>query len=505
VPALRTRWTYDFFAQDDWKIGRNITINLGLRYDLHPGWFEREGRLAAFNLDNRAIVVADDGMNKVSPLMPAGYVGIVSASSVGLPSRTLMRTDRNNFAPRLGVAFRPFGGEQTVIRAGYGLYYDMMPIDLQASRAPFVFTETPFTNPATPSVVLPAVFPAAGTAGPSTIALPLGVNPDLQMPYSHQWNVTVEHELWNTGFRASYVGTLGRDMWYTRDVNAPDADGRLYTEKPRPFPQYPSITYADNGASHDYHGVTLEAERRMSRGLFFQVAYTAAKDTTETVEWFNAIENPFDLTRERGRDSATPRHRVTTAVIYDLPFGHGRTWLNGVPRIVDLAVGGWQLSLVGYLQTGNFLTPTISVPDPTGTRFTTAATRPVVAIRPDQLRDPQLSDASIDRWFDVSAFGAPAIGRFGTAARGSIESPGLNLWHFGLHKRFRFSDRPGTPSLRIEATSTNIFNHPQWAAPNVNVTSTNAAAGRISAIGGAAGAIQQAGMRAIRLGARLDW
>ena len=126
----------------------------------------------------------------------------------------------------------------------------------------------------------------------------------------------------------------------------------------------------------------------------------------------------------------------------------------------------------------------VSVPDPTGTRFTTAATRPVVAIRPDQLGDPDLADPTIDRWFDVGAFGAPPIGRFGTAARGAIESPGLDLWHFGLHKRFRLSDSPGTPVFRIEATATNIFNHPQWAAPNTNVTPTNVSAGRISAIGG---------------------
>jgi hypothetical protein len=429
----------------------------------------------------------------------------VSASSVGLPSDSLVRTDRNNFAPRLGVAYRPFNDGRTVLRAGYGLYYDLLPIELQAARAPFVFTETPFTNPTAPTLVLPSVFPAAGTAGPSSIALPLGVNPNLKMPYSHQWSVTVEHELWNTGLRASYVATLGREMWYTRDVNAPPADDRLYVDKPRPFPQYPSITYADNGASHDYHGVTLEAERRFSRGLFFQLAYTAAKDTTETVEWTNAIEDPLNLGRERGRDSATPLHRLTSAVMYDLPFGEGRRWLSNAHRIVDLALGGWQVSLVGYLQTGNFLTPTISVPDPTGTRFTTAATRPNVTIRPDQLRDPQLADASIDRWFDVGAFTAPPIGRFGTAERGAIESPGLNLWHFGLHKRFRFSDRPGTPSFRVEATATNIFNHPQWAAPNVNVTPTNVSAGKISAVGGPAGAIQQAGMRAIRLGMRVDW
>ena len=172
----------------------------------------------------------------------------MSAGSQGLPSDTLVRTDRNNFAPRLGVAYRPFDDSQTVIRAGYGLYYDLLPIELQAARAPFVFTETPFTNPAAPSLVLPACFPRPAHAGPSAIALPLAVNPDVRMPYSHQWSVTVEHERWHTGFRASYVGTLGRDMWYTRDANAPEPDGRLYTEKPRPFPQYPSITYADNGA-----------------------------------------------------------------------------------------------------------------------------------------------------------------------------------------------------------------------------------------------------------------
>ena len=505
VPALRSRSTYDFFAQDDWKLTRNLTLNLGLRYELHPGWTEREDRLAFFDIVSGKIVVPDGGVDNVSPLMPTSYVDVVAAGSLGLPSRTLVRTDRNNFAPRLGFAYRPFGGGETVIRGGYGLYYDMMPIDIWASRAPFVFQETAFTNPAVPTVVLPTVFPATGTTGPATIALPLAVNPDLQLPYSHQWNATIEHERWRTGFRLSYVATLGREMWYTRDVNAPVADGRLYIEKSRPFPRYPDIVYADNGATHDYHGVTLEAERRFAKGLFFQAAYTAAKDRTETVEWFNAIENPFDLGRERSRDSATPLHRVTTAVMYDLPFGHDRTWLSSAPRLVDLALGGWQVSMVGYLQSGTYLTPTISVPDPTGTRFTTAATRPVISIRPDQLGDPSLSDPTIDRWFDVGAFGAPPVGRFGTAERGAIEGPGLNLWHFGLHKRFRLTGRPDGPTFRIEITSTNIFNEPQWANPNVNVTPTNVSAGKISAIGGGSGSIQQAGMRAMRLGFRMEW
>src|SRR5262245_3139030 len=185
IPAQHRRWTYDFFAQDDWKLTRDLTVNLGLRYDLHPGWFERSDRQALFDINTGKIVVPDGGLDKISPLMPTSYVGVVTADSVGLPSRTLLRTDRNNFAPRVGVAYRPFGGARTVLRGGYGLYYDMTPIDIPAARAPFVLSETPFTNPATPTVVFPQVFPAGGTGGFATIGLPLAVNPDIGLPYSH--------------------------------------------------------------------------------------------------------------------------------------------------------------------------------------------------------------------------------------------------------------------------------------------------------------------------------
>ena len=396
----------------------------------------------------------------------------------------------------------------------------MTPIDLQAARAPFVLSETPFTNPTVPVVVLPTVFPTGGTSGPAAIGLPLAVNPDIRIPYTHQFNVTVEHERWNTGFRVSYIATLGRAMWYERDANAPVADGRLYIEKPRPFPQFPDITYADNGGSHDYHGVTVEAERRFSQGLFFQVAYTAARDLGDTGGnapnggiYTTPIENPFDLARERGPDVATPGHRVTSAVMYELPFGHERRWLANAPGAVDAALGGWELSLVSYLQTGGYLTPTISVPDPTGTRFTNTATRPVVSIRPDLLNDPNLDGQTVPGgtpitafpWYDITAFAAPPIGRFGTAGRGVIEGPGLNLWHFGVHKRFRLADRAAGPALRVELTTTNLFNTPQWANPNLNVTPTNVSAGRVTGVGGSAGFIQQAGMRSMRLGIRAEW
>jgi hypothetical protein len=505
VPTIKSRMVYDFFAQDDWKITRNLTLNLGVRYDVHPGWVAQDDLLALFDISTGRIVVPDGGLQHVSPLMPRGYVDIVTASSAGLPERTLVKTDRNNIAPRLGFAWRPFGGGSTVIRGGYGLFFDMMPIELHASRTPFVFAETTFTNPSSPTVVFPQVFPAAGTSGPATVALPLAVNPRLQLPYSHQYNATVEHSRWNTGFRVSYVATLGREMWYTHDANAPQADNRLYIDKPRPFPRFPDISYTDNGAAHDYHGMTIESERRMAGGLFWQVAYTVASDLGNTQEWSDRIEDPFDLERERGNDSAVPRHRVTTALMYDLPFGRGRTWLQDAPWLLDAAVGGWQVSMVGYLQSGVYLTPTVSIPDPTGTRFTTAANRPTVTLRPDQVSNPDLSDPTIAQWYDANAYGTPGTGSFGSAKRGSVEGPGLNLWHFGMHKKFRLTTQTDAPTLRIELTSTNIFNRPQYANPNMNVTSTNVSRARISAIGGPSGSIQQAGMRSMRLGFRLEW
>ena len=147
--------------------------------------------------------------------------------------------------------------------------------------------------------------------------------------------------------------------------------------------------------------------------------------------------------------------------MYELPFGRGKTWMTSAPALVDLALGGWQVSLVSYVQSGGYLTPTISVPDPTGTRFTSTATRPTVTLRPDQLRDPELSDPTVARWFDPGAYAAPPIGRFGTAERGSIVGPALNLWHFGVHKKFRLTDsRVGTDA----AHRTDLDEHLQHAA-----------------------------------------
>ncbi|HKC85957.1 MAG TPA: TonB-dependent receptor [Blastocatellia bacterium] len=499
----RSRWMYEFFFQDDWKITPRLTVNLGLRYEYHPVWQEDKGLQASFDIRSGKIAVADAGFSKISPLVPPGYVEIVKASSLGLPSWTLVRTDKNNFAPRTGIAYRL--SNHTVARAGFGIYYDTTPINPSAGGVPFRIGEPGFTNTTpTPTLVLPQAFPATGTGGPSTISLPAAINPDLQLPYSQQWNLTVEHQRWNTGFRLSYVGANTRQMRYDFNINAPAIDDRLYINKPRRFPSYPGISYFDNGANHNYHALSLEAERKLAQGLYYQTSYTWARDVGDATE--GSIENPFDRGRERAVDQSIPTHRFNNAVIYELPIGPGRKWLSDAPRALELAIGGWQISAITYFQTGMFLTPTISIPDPTGTVFTTSANRPLVTIRPDQLRNPNLSNPTIDRWFDPSAFAAAPIGRFGTSARGAIIGPGTNVWHVGFHKYVTFKDNPRIPKFRVELTSTNFFNHPNWANPDTNLSNAGSVA-TIRGVGGpnTASTGDQAGQRSLRLGLRIEW
>lgn len=502
----RNRWQYDFFVADDFKVGPRLTINAGVRYELHLPWRENHRTVSLFDIGSKSIVIEDGATGQVSKLFPKAYVPIVEAKTVGLPGRTLLRTDRNNFVPRLGIAYRPWGNT-TVFRAGYGIFFDVVPRNLNMGGIPFVINEPGYTNPSPNfDLVLPRVFPATGTGGPSTVGIPAAVNPDLKIPYSMQYNLTIEHQRWDSGFRISYIGTNTRQTDWAYDYNSPAPDTRLYIDKPRPFPNYPSISYYTNGAGHQYHGLTVEAERSMAKGLHFQASWTWARDIGDLMRGASP-ENPFDRRREVAVCEDIPTHRVTTNAIYQLPFGRGRHWLSGASRLLNLAVGGWQLSAIYSIYSGQFLTPYWSGPDPTGTAYTTSRTPVVVTRRPDHLRDANLpkDQRSVSRWFDVGAFAPPQPGQYGSAAKGVIKGPGVNVWHTGLYKNLLFQDQG--LRLRWELTATNIFNHPNWSNPSsTNITSL-ASVGVISGVGGVNGAStgDVPGPRAFRMGLRLEW
>jgi hypothetical protein len=504
VRVDRNRWQYDLFFVDDFKVSSKLTVNLGLRYELHPGWRENNNLTSMFDLGTGKIVIEDGAMSKVSPIFPQGYVGIVEASSLGLPGRTLIRTDKNNIAPRIGIAYRPFS-QRTVFRAGWGLFYDVVPRNLNQGGIPFVLNEPGYTNPATnPDVIFPRVFPAASTGGPASVGLPAAVNPDLKMPYSMQYNFTIEHQMWETGFRLSYIGTNTRQGDYSYNYNSPVPDTRPYVSKPRPFPQYPDISYFTNGAGHQYHGLTAEAERRFAKGFYFQTSWTWARDIGD-LERGASTENPFDRNRERSVWLDIPTHRFTANWIWELPFGRGKPFLSGVNRWANLAVGGWEISGIYSYYSGQFLTPMWSGPDTTGTAFSNNTTPANVTRRPDHIRDANLpsDQRAVNRWFDITAFDAPEPGQFGTSAKGVIKGPYVNVWHVGFFKNFIFTERT---RLRWELSATNFFNHPNYSNPNTTITAAGNA-GVISGVGGVNGAStgDQPFARSFRMGLRFEW
>jgi len=495
----RTRPSYDLFLTDDFKVNTKLTLNLGIRYEFHPNWSEVNGLQSIFDVGTGQIVIPDGASSKISPIFPKGYVNVVEASTIGLPSSTLLKTDRNNWAPRIGLAYRPMGNN-TVVRAGIGFYYDIVPRSVTNGGAPFTVAEPTFTNPTPPTLLFPQVFPPVGGT-PTTVGLPGAIRTDIRVPFSMQYNFTIEHQRWNTGFRASYIGTNTRQGEWGYNINQPVPDARAFIDKPRPFPNYPGITYTSNGAGHQYNSLTLEGERRFSNGLAYQLSWVWARDIGD-LERGESPENAFDRRREKAVWLDIPTHRVTGNMIYELPFGPGKKFANSPSRTSRLIAGGWELSVIYSSYSGQFLTPTWTGPDPTGTAYTTSRTPAQVTIRPDHLRDANLpsDQQSVSRWFDATAFAAPALGRFGTAAKGVIKGPGSVIVNAGLSKRLDFTERF---RARLELTATNFFNHPNYDNPNVNITSTGNV-GVITAVGGPA-VLDSSGARAFRTGIRLEW
>ncbi len=496
----RTRWAYDFFFTDDFKAASWLTVNTGLRYELHNSWLEDSDQQAVFDLATGKIVVPNSALGKVSPLLPKGYVDVVGASAAGLPDRTLLRTDRNNLAPRLGIAARPWGNH-TVFRAGFGIFYDVVPRTVSSGGAPFAVSEPSFTNPTpVPTLLFPFVFPGA-VAGPTTVGLPGAVRADLRDPFSMQYNFTVEHQRWNTGFRISYIGTNTRQGEWAYNANQPAPDGRAFIDKPRPFPLYPAINYISNGAGHQYNSMTLEVERRMLKGFSYQASWVWARDIGD-LERGESPENSFDRLRERSVWLDIPTHRVTGNLIYELPFGRGKRYLANSSRAVGAIAGGWDINAIYSQYSGQFLTPAWTGPDPVGAAFTASRTAPQVTIRPNHLADANLpsGERSVGKWFALSAFGAPLPGAYGSSAKGVIIGPGSSIFNIGIAKTFDLGERA---RLRWEISATNFFNHPNYNNPATNIS----AAAQVGVISGVAGvsSLDPSGPRAFRTGLRAEW
>jgi len=483
-----TNTMLSFFFQDDYKITPRLSLNAGIRYERLGPISEQEDRLQAFDPILGKLVVPTEASRAQlnSAFVASNLIPIVTAEQAGLP-RQLLFTDGNNFAPRVGLAYKLTSDNKTSLRAAYGIFYDLYVA--QPRGGPYGGSENAPPNTITNGVPLwelPAMFPSqAAAVGTASL---VGVNPHLRVPYLQQWNFSLERELWHMGLRASYMGIKTTNLVYTRNVNQVIPSMAPFSVSRRPYPQLGTVSYSENGGSAIYHALVLSAERKHKSGLMYQVTHTWAKNLDDADKGDGSVgtpENSYDRRRERGDNSYTRRHRFVFSSIYELPFdGAGQVrWLRQLMR-------GWSMSAMGVFQTGQYFTPSFSGFDPSNTGTSGG--------RPDRIANGNLEKPTIDRWFDTSAFVVPPAGsgRFGNSGVNILRGPGTTLLNLGIFKRFFVSE---SIRFQIEGTFTNALNHPNFSTPGSNITTASAGVVRSTQ------SLEGAGSRTTRLGMRLDF
>jgi hypothetical protein len=499
-PQVNARaFQYGAFAQDEWQVSDRITVNFGLRWELLPPFAENVGDLGSFDPRNNSILVPD-GLAKTlagSPAYQQVYTGflrsfnacslgqggpctnVLTASQDHLPEG-LRQIYSRDFDPRISVAFRPFRDNKTVFRAGFGIFTvsTLGPMSFNNAGNPLSVVHT-YTNNVggQPLFQFPATAPATQAAVYGGGTLDQANNPLFRDPQAAQWNFTVERELSaSTLLRVSYVGMNSYRLAMTEDLNQVQPSATPYSAANTPYPNWFTLLSTENAGFANYQAVQVEASHHMGHGLFFQANYTMAKNLSDAqgdapsgfaseVAYGLAVSNRFDLRADRGNVEGTPRHRFQLNGIYQIPFGSGRKFLSNTGW-QNLLIGGWEASTVTLLQTGPWLTPTISPAlDQSNTDIANRAT----LLRPDCVGDPIPAHRGTSEYFNLAAFAqTPAgAGRVGNCGVGILEGPGTIAVSAGLGKSFAINERL---KLRFESTFTNVLNHTNYAPPAVDIS-----------------------------------
>ena len=486
--SRRRNVDWHFFAQDDWKVSPRFTVSLGVRYSVNPPFTEDEDRIFNWNpFANKLVVPNQRGLSYMNQaFVDSRAVDIQFADQAGLPLRRLVNTDTNNFSPRLGFAYRLTEDGRTMFRGSYGVFYHLHTAQMwnALARGPFTGTETTPVNQivnGVPAWQLPDLFPRTLIlGGTATIG---GIDPGYRNPMMQQWNATLEREQFGVVFRATYLAMKAHGLQIFRNLNQPPPSTIPFTPSRRPYPALGVTNYRENMGNAYYNGLLLVAERRLSRGLLFQLGHTWSRNLTDAHFELDDGGRLQDI-RNRRADWAeygtNRRHRFTGTVQYEIPAINGNKW-------VRYGTGNWLISSAFVFQTGQWFHPVISGIDP--------ANVGIGGSRPDRIRSGALANPTIDRWFDLDAFVPPPPGRFGNSAMHILEGPGTKLWNAGLFRSFPFGERI---RVRVEATFTNVTNTPNFGQPATDLAN-RAAAGRITSTQ----FVDKAGARTTQLGMRI--
>jgi hypothetical protein len=487
---------YGFYFQDDFKINPRMTLNVGLRYDYQTTWVEKYDRMFTFDPKSGSLVTA--GTSVPNDLVPAvaETLTIISASQAGYPIRSLHESDGNNWSPRIGLAIRPFGNATTVVRLGYGLYTQIWPglLALNATGGPWQSDESFFIQGNNPTIQFPNPFlTTSDFSGVQSIS---ALSPFFPNERTQQWNVSVGRQIWGTAVDIGYVGTKAQNIPYIEDLNLLHPSTQPFDPARRPYTRFDTVNLTQSGGSSIYHGLTVQADRRMARGLWFNANYTWAKALTDTnlLDYPAGIQqNQYQRYLERSDDPNLRRQQLRFSYVYELPVGKGKRLLGGLSSIPDLVLGGWQVSGITTMQTGPLRSASFSGTDPANTNQ--------FGGRPDRIGDGNFDSGEMrDRIeshqpiFDKSAFVRPDSGRgsYGNSQRYILTGPGQQTWNFVLAKNFKLPNERARFQFRWEMF--NAFNHPNFSTPSTNIS------------GGSYGLVTGAGAaRSMLFGLRLDY
>jgi len=432
--TLRGRFYYrsgylGVFAQDDFKLHRSLTLNLGLRYDVEQN--PRETRQQGSNFDlalGRPRTMRELGRDFIQ------------------------YTDRVNFAPRAGLAWRPPGTKGTVIRSHFGMFF--IPL---TGRATSAFARFPVdqrlglqSDGVNAAVVLSRTPPIVPSADGRGFAIDTKIE-RAKLGSFNQWNFDLQQEWRGFLFEASYAGSQGHHLMLNQDYNVIRIEdvqraGRG-TQQMRPYPDYGFILCHCELQNSSYNALQLGLERRYRGGLFWSVSYTFSKFLDYNEDNFSSMfpMDPYNLRLERGLSQSHYPHRFVSALVYDLPRRH---WLTS----------GWQVSNILTLQSGD----QVWIQQPAITTGTFSR-----QFRPNRTRHGALpaADRSIGRWFDTAAFSAPAPLTLGNSAKfPDIQGPGLVSVDASLIRYFPIPGREGM-KLELRGDFFNAINRVNFGAP----------------------------------------
>ncbi len=450
---------YNAYVQDDWKVSSKLTLNIGVRYDLFLPPYTTNGRSSSwFDFATGELVYPSNAPVTLPQAWPAR-----KASGERLTS-----TDYGNVAGRFGFAYRLGGRNQTVIRGGYGMYYDpgVLNVAFNNSQAPPFFKTTSLSS--SPDEKNPANFLSiTKDVAPANVPLALPVTfksymQNTQSGLMQQWSLSIERQLTQSlAMGIAYIGWKADHFLWDNVINFPPA-GPGNPQDRRPYKAFGSSVVQMSNGSSNQEGLQARLEKRFSRGLSFLSGFawqhTIGNQLTENgSDIWGRLQRYDNLRLERADLEYDVRLRLTFSAVYELPFGNS---LHGVAK---QALGGWQVGAIYAAQGGYVATPRVLADNTNrGSRSAQYAnTNGQQANLPRDQKTPQ-------RWFNTSPFSVPAQFTFGNAGRNTIRTDGMDNVDLSLSKSFLFDE---IHRLQFRAEFFNLGNHPQFAVPNMFVDS----------------------------------